>query len=229
MLYLPTGRTVLQEVVHRAKLVKGLDAVVVAAPMAPGIKHLEVTLQGHCVVYQVNGDENDVLMRYYKVALVTGAKIIMRITADCPMLNSALCSDMLAQFQASWDKAPKNGWHYMSNSWPIRRYPHGWDCEVVHVDALSVAHQEALLAHEREHVTPYIQQHPYRFRHANYIPLADHGSKRRITLDTLDDYITICDEILKDDKAERAKYPPHRVRIGGAVQPSRREAGSREH
>lgn len=190
---LPTGRLAVQEVVHRAKQIIGVDEVIVASPMSRGCEMIGDAVKGACSFHQVAGSETDVLTRYHKISFITKADIILRITADCPLLNPDLCSDMLATFKRN--RAEKHGVDYMSNSWPARHYPKGWDFEIFSRRALDIANQEAIYPHDREHVTPYLQKHPAKFQQMFYKPLVDQGSWKDWSLDTFGDYLGICEII----------------------------------
>src|SRR5262249_30084221 len=75
---------------------------------------------------------------------------IMRVTCDCPLLNPQVCSAMLKLFL---EQKPD----YMSNSWPVRTFAKGHDCEIFTFDCLEAAHLKAKSPYEREHVTPWMQ------------------------------------------------------------------------
>lgn len=198
LLMLPTGRLVVQEVIHRALQIQGLDDVILAVPSSPGRDMLAAAVTGACHTFAIGGDENDLLFRYTKAAQMAHADIVMRITADCPLLNPELASEMLLKFRRSWEIAPSNGWDYLSNSWPARHYPHGWDVEIFKADVLEAINREEEAQYCREHVGPAFQKRGHIFNIAHYKPLADQGSWKRWTLDTLDDYIAIC-KIMEDD------------------------------
>lgn len=198
LLMLPTGRLVLQEVVHRVSKIEGVDDIVVASPNSPGCDMLGNAVRGMCSHFMHAGDEADVLSRYVKAAAVSQADAVIRITADCPLLNPDFCSNMVRDFRRSWVIAPKNGWDYISNVWPTRHLPHGWDCEIFTAQALDMADANAFSDHDREHVTPFMQGR-YKFRQVTYSPERDQGSWKRWTLDTYQDYIDICRVLYQDD------------------------------
>lgn len=196
MLLLPTGRTVLQEVVHRCLQIQGLDQVVVAMPSSEGMGMLADSVRGACEVHFVGGFEGDLVQRYAKCSQMTNASIIMRITADCPLLNPAIATEMLARFKAALGK---NGPDYMTNAWPQRGYPQGWDVELMRRDALdAIAAWPGLTADEREHLGPCFQNRQWVFNCWTHKPVVDQGSWKRWTLDTFQDYLNIC-KVLEDD------------------------------
>jgi spore coat polysaccharide biosynthesis protein SpsF (cytidylyltransferase family) len=122
----------------------------------------------------------DVLSRYVKAAHETQASVIVRITADCPLISPDLCSEVVAR-QKRW------GVKYASNIFPRRTWPKGMDCEVFTLDALLEANRFAL-GEDREHVTPWMQKNL-----VNWVTVESPWPiEGRLTLDTEDDYRTIC-------------------------------------
>ncbi|HPL64444.1 MAG TPA: aminotransferase class III-fold pyridoxal phosphate-dependent enzyme [Syntrophales bacterium] len=96
------------------------------------------------------GNEDDVLDRYYRAADRFGADVIVRITADCPLIDPIVIDRVIAAYlQGSCD--------YASNR--IRyTYPDGLDTEVFSREALAETWRSARKKAEREHVTPYIRE-----------------------------------------------------------------------
>ncbi len=128
------------------------------------------------------GDLYDVLDRYYQTALHFGARVIVRVTADCPVIDPGEIDRTLrAFFGADVDFAANRlppPWH--------RTTPIGLDTEVVTFDALAKAWREAEEKFEREHVMPYFYNQEGRFE----ILLVDHApdyGDYRWTVDTPED------------------------------------------
>jgi spore coat polysaccharide biosynthesis protein SpsF (cytidylyltransferase family) len=167
---------VIGEVLTRCQRITGVDEVVCAIPEGEGELRFEAAK--YAAVYE--GPEHDVLSRYCGAAVKHEAEIIMRITADCPLLSPELCAEVLNGLKQS-------DADYASNILP-RTFPKGFDCEVFTLQMLWHAdmHSED---HEREHVTPWMQRDRFirRVNIASPWPLDG-----RLTLDTWDDYKTIC-------------------------------------
>lgn len=104
------------------------------------------------------GSVDDVLDRFLK-ALPEGTRSVVRVTADCPLLDPAVCRAVLAVLEAS-------GADYVTNAL-IASFPDGLDCSATRVDALEQAGREATRASDREHVTTYLWRQPERFRVLN--------------------------------------------------------------
>lgn len=126
----------------------------------------------------VRGSEDDVLDRYRRAAIEFSADPIIRITADCPLIDPAVSRAVLEL----WEQCSAD---YAANTLE-RTYPRGLDTEVISRSALETAWREAAKPYEREHVTPFIYRHPERFRLVNLRNVADE-SHRRWTVDTAED------------------------------------------
>ena len=144
LLPLPTGRTVLEEVLHRCKQIPGVDVVVCAIPdtaendiLASVLDEMFRDESWSYGIEQavVRGPEHDVLARYVKAAEAVKADVIMRITADCPLVDPEVCGQVLAL-------AKEREAGYASNVWPDRTFPQGFDCEVFTRHVLHLAHKE---------------------------------------------------------------------------------------
>jgi len=131
------------------------------------------------------GDEHDVLSRYQQCAAQYDLDIIVRVTSDCPLLDGPLIAQGVHNYVQRND-----GRLYLSNVLE-RTYPRGLDFEVFSRELLEEAAQEATLASDREHVTPYIHQNrseQVRFQH---ITLPQDYSMYRLTVDTSEDFLLI--------------------------------------
>jgi spore coat polysaccharide biosynthesis protein SpsF len=88
----------------------------------------------------------DVLTHYKELAEAYDLELIMRITADCPLLRSDLCRKVMMLRDVG-------DCQYIAIGHPQGGYPKGYGCEVFTRDALNEAHRWARGA-QREHVTP---------------------------------------------------------------------------
>ena len=96
------------------------------------------------------GSENDVLDRYLQAAKAINADVVVRLTGDCPLLDSALVDEVIRRFIAA------NVDYYSNISPPT--YPDGLDVEVFTFTALEKAGKETRNSYDREHVTPYLRE-----------------------------------------------------------------------
>jgi spore coat polysaccharide biosynthesis protein SpsF len=183
VLKLLCGYPVLGHVIRRVKASSRLDGIVVATTVSPA----DDAVAAACPSWGATcfrGSEQDVLSRYYGAAQMAGAEVIVRITADCPLYDPALLDRMLADFaQPDYTGAVPD---LMSNV--IERFfPRGLDTEIVTFAALERTHREATHPYDREHVIPYIYQHPNLFRLRSYKE-EPNLSGHRWTLDTPEDW-----------------------------------------
>jgi spore coat polysaccharide biosynthesis protein SpsF len=160
------GRPMLEWVVNRTCRARGLDDVVVATTKSPSDDPVSEFCK-HCGYKVVRGSVHDVLDRYYQAALHFQAEVIVRITADCPLIDPGLIDATLKIFQSGIDrqnsisKSPSQRFDFIANRLPPpwgRTYPIGLDIEIFTFDSLEQAHRMATLKNQREHVTPYFYE-----------------------------------------------------------------------
>lgn len=173
------GKSVLAHVIARVRACPLVERVVVATSVAVADDAIVVACDSLGVT-SYRGSEDDVLARFYGAAQAVGASVIVRVTADCPLLDPELLTRMLELFRQRVESAEPVD--YLSNTL-TRSYPRGLDLEIFTFAALQRAMREADSQAQREHVTPYIYQHPQSFRLEGYLAASDH-SMHRWTLDT---------------------------------------------
>ena len=195
----------LVRVVERTKRAKSLTEILVATSLEKADDPIEqlCTAKGY-ICYR--GSQQDVLDRYYQAARAYSADVIVRITADCPVIDPLVIDQTVAAFWGYGKKMitetdglvevgspteisspPK--WDFAANRLPPpwqRTFPIGLDTEVSTFSALERAWEEATQAHQREHVMPYLYENENLFRIllVNHDP--DYGHLRW-TVDTAQD------------------------------------------
>jgi spore coat polysaccharide biosynthesis protein SpsF len=124
------------------------------------------------------GSEFDVLSRYHDAARYAQADVIIRVTADCPLLDPDVVNRVVDALDGNAD--------YASNV-VQRTFPIGLDVEAIRIETLAVIHSVATSPEAREHVTWYIlQEQPDLFRRASVVDDVD-NSDLRWTVDTAED------------------------------------------
>lgn len=119
------------------------------------------------------GPHPDVLLAMANACAAVGAADwIIRITADCPFIQSAIIKHTALNIIKS-TKPP----FYYSNAHPVRLVPKGLDFEIFDWDLLQQAVTETIDSHDRHHVTPWMR------RHFGLKTSTDDG-EFRVTLDT---------------------------------------------
>jgi len=148
------GKPILWHVIERCKKAN-VDEII----LATSINSENNVIEEFCKKNNYNffrGSENDVLQRYYECAKMFGLDIIVRITADCPLISSKVINIAIKKFK-------QKEVDYLSNA-PIRSFPRGLDVEVFSFNALKKVHESTEDKFQREHVTPFIYNNPKIFR-----------------------------------------------------------------
>ncbi|MFC1587349.1 cytidylyltransferase domain-containing protein [Planctomycetota bacterium] len=167
----------LYHVVARSRA--ALDRVIVATSTHAA----DDAVEAFCGEYGIEcfrGAEDDVLDRYYQVALPQKPDIVVRITADCPLVSIDGIDEVvkiLVEEQLDYCM------------WDLDRIPLGLGAEAMRFDALARTWQDAVRAEEREHVTLYMRRHAgdFKIRIAG-TDLVPNRNDLRLTVDTPEDY-----------------------------------------
>jgi spore coat polysaccharide biosynthesis protein SpsF len=177
------GKPMLVRVIERVKQANLVNKVMVATTDGTD----ENPIAELCAAQNIDcyrGSLKDVLDRYYQAALLQHADIVVRITADCPLVDPGLIDETIsvllgnARRHAIWKPQGDSvnypepsladvPWDYASTRLPPpwkRTFPIGLDVEVCTFAALERAWNEAQATYEREHVLPYLYDVPNRFR-----------------------------------------------------------------
>jgi len=172
------GKPVLQHVVERVQACKLIDEVIVVTSLC----ERDIEIVEWCSVRKIRvfcGSEQDVLDRFYQAAKLLPFDTIVRITADCPLMDPDVIDLVVAEFkQRKLDYVNNCG----NGTWPD-----GLDVEVFRFSVLENAWKHGQLPSEREHVTPYIYNNPDKFS----IGIIDHTPSlagMRWTLDQKEDF-----------------------------------------
>ena len=187
------GKPMLQHVIERTRRAQSLAAVVVATSSDPA----DDPIAAFCAALSVpcaRGSLHDVLDRYYQAAQEQQAKVVVRITADCPAIDPDLIDETVRLVTEPPSGHPVD---FATNRLPPpfgRSFPIGLDVEVCTFAALQRAWQEAAETFQREHVMPFIYEgftpetglsaRGFKIALLNHAP--DYGSQRW-TVDTPED------------------------------------------
>lgn len=179
------GRPVLWHVVQRLAAARSLDSILIATSLLPqddAIARASASWGVPCY----RGSESDVLDRYYQAACQTGAQAIVRLPADKPLLHPGLVDHVVAEHL----RVGADYTSTMPEDFPNgMTYPYGLEVEVVSFTALARAWREAADPADREHVLPYIYQHPAIFNIRRVqVPGNLARPELRLCLDTPEDY-----------------------------------------
>jgi spore coat polysaccharide biosynthesis protein SpsF (cytidylyltransferase family) len=172
------GKTVLERVVERVSGSSLIDKIIVATTLCEEDSKI-TRLCSAKGIDTYRGSEEDVLDRYYQAAKLMDAYNIVRITADCPLIDPKIIDKVIKTHLES--KAD-----YTSNILK-ETFPDGQDIEIFNFQALEKAWKNAKLTSEREHVTPFIRNNPGLFKLVN-VENKEDLSSQRWTLDENRDY-----------------------------------------
>ena len=175
------GKTVLEHVIERTKRIKNCKKVILAVPNTKENDILE-RIGKKCNISVFRGSEEDVLDRYYQAAKLFKIDSIVRITADCPLIDPEIAEKVINLYL-------KGNYDYVSNTYPPT-FPDGMDVEIFNFKSLKKAWKEAKLLSEREHVTSHITKNPKIFKIGNLVS-EENLSHLRLTLDEKEDLILI--------------------------------------
>ncbi len=160
------NKPMLEWVVERVRRARTVHEVVVATTTDP----LDDPVFAFCKSkdYRVGrGSVHNVFDRYYQAAKHFQADIIVRITADCPLVDPDLIDQavMLLLPQTSTlslrSRLAAPRFEFVANRLPPpwgRTYPIGLDIEVFTMDAFQRAKSLVVAKHQREHVTPFFYE-----------------------------------------------------------------------
>lgn len=187
------GQPMLVWVVERTRLSKTIDEVVVATTSDASDDPLAAICQDRDYPCY-RGSLYDVLDRYYQAAREYNADVVVRITADCPLIDPAVVDKTVQEFLATNADFAANR---LPPPWG-RTYPVGLDAEVCTISGLELAWKEAQAPYQREHVMPFFYDQPERFRilHVNH---TENYGALRWTVDTPEDLALvrrICENFL---------------------------------
>jgi spore coat polysaccharide biosynthesis protein SpsF (cytidylyltransferase family) len=175
------GEPLLGRVVARVERMKLVDRIVVAIGRHPADDPIGKLCAAHgwtCF----RGSEEDVLDRYHAAAAREGARQVVRVTADDPLLCPREGDRVVARH---WE----TGSDYTHNLsvWGSGM-PVGAGCEVFAFSALEESWRDGREPHHREHVDEYVYEHPERFRIERVdAPPELRRPELRLTVDTPED------------------------------------------
>jgi spore coat polysaccharide biosynthesis protein SpsF len=172
------GEPMIGRQVERLRRATRLSGLVIATSTDVGDDGIE-TYAGQIGVDCFRGPLDDVLGRFIgALAMAGNPKTFLRLTADCPLADWRLIDRCIAAHEAA-----RADYTNTALDWT---FPKGLDVEVCETAALQRADREAHTAHDREHVTPYIYDHPELFKIERVT--RDPPLRYRWTVDTPEDF-----------------------------------------
>ena len=139
------NKSIVKIIYERLIKVKLADKIIFAIPKNRFNTNLKKLIRSAGAKYIFEGNNENVLSRYFETANYFKSDIIIRVTADCPFLDPNIISEMLKIFL-------KSKLDYLSNVLEPT-FPDGYDVEIFNFKSLRFAHLNAKTKFHREHVT----------------------------------------------------------------------------
>jgi len=187
------NKSLLEFQLERIKLSERIQEIIVATTNESADDEI-ASLCNRRGIKVFRGSQNDVLSRYYHCAKENNASTIVRLTADCPLIDPKVIDAVIdLYFSKKVD--------YAANTVPPETsyWPDGSDVEVFSFQALKKANEETTDISFREHVTFYFWKDTNKFLSVQLDNKQD-WSNYRFTLDYPEDYEVIKlinDELLR--------------------------------
>ena len=180
------GKPMIWHVINRVSKTIKKDKIVVATSE----KQEDKPIVDFCNKYGVNyyqGNKENVLDRFYKTAIKYKGDPILRVTADCPLIDPDLINKLINLYlDGKYDHvgiATGAGATNLGNG----KYPDGLDVECFSFQALENSWKNAVNRTDREHVTPYMWRNINNFKIGILKSEIDY-SDFRWTVDTIEDF-----------------------------------------
>lgn len=135
--------------IHLKRILKSctITKLKVATTYETGIEQI-VGIANDLGVQCHQGSINNVLSRFHETAEPENPEWVVRLTSDCPLIDSQVIDDIV-------NFAKRRNLDYASNTLNPT-FPDGIDVEVFKYSALKISNENATQKEDLEHVTPYI-------------------------------------------------------------------------
>lgn len=180
------GQSLLARMIERLKMISHKAEVIIATSETQDDDIIinEATTLG---IPYYRGSLNNLLDRHYQAAKLYDADVVLKIPSDCPLIDPCIIDYVLDYFFAN-----RETFDFVSNLHPAT-YPDGNDVEIMTMQCLTKARENASRELELEHTTPYIWENPQLFRigNVNWPAGLDYSMSHRFTIDYAEDYYFI--------------------------------------
>lgn len=145
-------------------------------------------IRNFCKKNKINcfsGSEYNLVNRYFLAAKKYHINTIVRLTADCPLIDPDIIDQSISKFLSK-------KYDFVANTSPPfkKTYPDGVDVEVFSFNLIKKVNFECKNKNDLEHVTPFIWRKKKRFNLFRF-ELKNNLSKYRFTLDYKEDFLLI--------------------------------------
>jgi spore coat polysaccharide biosynthesis protein SpsF len=181
------GKFLLDYVLEQLKAAENIDKIIIATTTLSNDEVICKFLSSKNIEF-FRGSSEDVLDRYYQCAKKFSIDIIVRITADNPLIDPNIIDMMINEYE-------NKKVDYLTNTLE-RTFPYGTEVEIFSSKILENTWKNAKKPSEREHVTPFIRDPKNKFVLMN-IKNSENFSNLRYTVDKIDD-LKLVREIVKN-------------------------------
>jgi N-acetylneuraminate synthase/N,N'-diacetyllegionaminate synthase len=178
------GKPVLQHVVDRVSRCELIDDIIVAT----SFESSDDPIEKHCKKNGIKffrGEHEDALSRFVEAARVFKSDIIVRITADCPLIDPLVISEVIKNhIRSEYEYS-----HILAEEKYRQALPRGENVEVFWKETLDKLDRLSTTKDQREHITILIDQKPGLFSVNRIEPKSELSRPQyRLTLDTIEDF-----------------------------------------
>ena len=124
------------------------------------------------------GPLDDVFERFRLAAKQRGAKWVLRICADSPLLDARVLTAVVGAFDPALD---------LVTTTAPRTFPKGHNAELINAQTFTTIDASELDGEDREHVTRFLHRHPERFRLKNVESGDASLAAQELAVDTIED------------------------------------------
>ncbi len=172
------GKTMIERIFDRLKACNEVDTIALATSTNKENDALAEHAT-HIGLATYRGNENDLISRHGEALRKFKGDALIRITADCPLVDPLIVDEMVKLFRKSPD------FDLVTNIFP-RSFPKGLDIEIISSEAFAKLDKDVTDPYYRELLTYYIMEHPQTFRIMNF-PYEKDLSLLRWTVDYQED------------------------------------------
>ena len=165
------GKPMIWHMYNRLKNSKLLTNVVISTGEFENNASICEYAQNQNIPYY-SGSELDLIDRLYQTAKKFNASAIVRVTADCPLVDPNIVDNLISEFIQNYDE-----FDIITNC-KTRTFPHGLDVEIYSTNILKKLWQEIKEPQLREWFSLYIEKNPTEFRILNITNSIDESSLR---------------------------------------------------
>ncbi|PAJ72200.1 hypothetical protein CJF42_22530 [Pseudoalteromonas sp. NBT06-2] len=174
------GKPMLAHQISRIKKCTKIDKLVIATSNLEQDNDIYKLAQSFNIPCY-RGSQDNVLKRFYEASLVYSPTHIVRLTADCPVIDAKLIDDVIALHLSENNDYTAN---CEENKYT---FPDGLDVEIFSFQALLSSYKNATNKSDLEHVTPYIIEHSDIFK-LGILHQEENWSYMRLTVDNIEDF-----------------------------------------